>query len=85
MTTKRQTPPLDLGELGGTLSALGLSGFVEVADFAVRDLLIATKLAVTPSDPLQPSTLLATSHLFELGPTRDETSALRRVLSFEEH
>lgn len=77
-----QHQQLDLGHLGSALSALGLSGFLEVPDPAVRSILVETELA--GSGPQRPSLLFATNHLFGLGPTRDETSALRRVLSLVE-
>ena len=76
---KRQPPQLDLSELGRSLAALGMSGFIADADPAVCDLLIAAGLCV--ASPSTPDRLLATNHLFALGTTRDETSALRRVLS----
>jgi len=78
------TQQLDLTTLGRLLHVLGSAGFLSGPADTICSLLIAAGVVVEGKDQgrQHPSqALVATNHLFVLGPSRSTTSAIRRVMS----
>jgi hypothetical protein len=75
---------LDLAALGRTLYTLGITGRVSGVVDPMRKLLVSTGVAEERTATGQKksiSCLVATNHLFALGPSRSLTNAVRRVMS----
>jgi hypothetical protein len=75
---------LDLAALGRLLYTLGITGRVSGVVDPMRTLLVSTGVAEERTDTGQKksiSWLVATNHLFALGPSRSVTNAVRRMMS----